>query len=130
MALSYIITEEEWSEMETGEDLYRYVLFILKQTLHQPSHTWQGSNALEILGGLGNLISISEKNIVKLCNDGIVKLLEMAIKDKNSSEEEILGSLKCIWKISFSQPNLIAENASLLQGVNNISYFSMISMPV
>ena len=89
----------------------------LNNTLGQSDHMWGGSNAQEILEGVSNLLSISVDNIKILCNQEIVNLLEKTIRSEHSSDNEILISLQCVWKIAFYRPESITQNKAFVQGV-------------
>ena len=119
MTLSHIINEDEWKGLPVQNDIFKYILDRLKKCFSSQKHIWQGSNAVEILKGIGNLISLSFDNAKKFADLELPQILEIALLKEDNNEEEKLEIIKCIWKLSYNS-NIacnLSGNSALMTGV-------------
>lgn len=119
LAMSYFDREMSAVPPERRVAALRYLHGVLDACLSTEQHEQRGTSALDLVRALGNYMNASEEKAARCVEFGAIALLERALTDGRSSEEEVLEVIQCVEVLALSdafKAQLRSSN-KLMQGV-------------
>ncbi|CAF1503259.1 unnamed protein product, partial [Didymodactylos carnosus] len=100
LTLSYIITEDERSYLESAEQAIIFVLHALREAIVTKDRRYSGMRPFELCNGLSKL-AVCDKNKPKIYSDSILLCIMNMLKQQNFEEQCSASTL--VWSLCFDE---------------------------
>ncbi|XP_052794832.1 uncharacterized protein LOC128227924 isoform X2 [Mya arenaria] len=128
LVLGNIVTEQEVSKLAMDVDVIDFLLKAIGKAINARDRKEEGFHLTELIDGLASMARSDENKNKIMAKEDIAAMTLKILNGKDSSESEILASVKLIWELSFlgamkqkfiANKQLMSSIEKLQKSVNN-----------